>query len=92
MGVSRRKCMRTTQKGQHESSVADLVNRDFTVSATDQFWVADITYVSTWAGFLYLSVFLDAFSRRIGGWAPAFTPSWSWMRWIWPCGSVVPRT
>jgi putative transposase len=37
--------------------------------APDTLWVADITYVPTWAGFLYLAVVLDAFSRRIVGWA-----------------------
>ncbi len=45
------------------------MNRDFTASGSNQLWVADITYIPTWAGFLYLSVVLDAFSRRIVGWA-----------------------
>jgi len=49
----------------------DLVKRDFAASALDQLWVADITYVPTWAGFLYLAVVLDACSRRIVGWAMA---------------------
>lgn len=69
MGVSRRKGVRTTTQSQHQSAAADLVNRDFTVFAPDQLWVADITYVPTWSGFLYLSVVLDAYSRRIVGWA-----------------------
>ena len=47
----------------------DLVRRDFTAEAPDQLWVADITYVPTYAGFLYLAVVLDAFSRRVVGWA-----------------------
>jgi putative transposase len=49
------------------------VERDFTASFPDRLWVADITYVPTWAGFLYLAVVLDAFSRRIVGWSMATT-------------------
>ncbi len=49
----------------------DLVRRDFASVAPDRLWVADITYVPTWAGFLYLAVVLDAYSRRIVGWAMA---------------------
>jgi putative transposase len=47
----------------------DLVQRKFSADAPDKLWVADITYVPTWAGFLYLAVMLDAYSRRIVGWA-----------------------
>jgi putative transposase len=47
------------------------VQRDFAAAAPDQLWVADITYVRTWAGFLYLAVVLDACSRRVVGWAMA---------------------
>lgn len=43
--------------------------REFAATAPNQLWVADITYVPTWAGFLYLAVVLDVFSRRIVGWA-----------------------
>jgi transposase InsO family protein len=49
------------------------VERDFTASVPDRLWVADITDVPTWAGFLYLAVVLDAFSRRIVGWSMATT-------------------
>jgi putative transposase len=49
----------------------DLVQRDFTAEGPDELWVADITYVPTGAGFLYLAVVLDAFSRRVVGWAMA---------------------
>ena len=51
----------------------DLVERDFTAERPNMLWVADITYIPTWAGFLYLAVALDAFSRRIVGWAMATT-------------------
>ena len=47
----------------------DLVERNFVAAAPHRLWVADITYIPTWAGFLYLAVVLDTFSRRIVGWA-----------------------
>ncbi len=68
-GVSRRKGCRTTIRNGDACPAPDLVERNFTVTAPDQLWVADITYIPTWAGFLYLAVVLDAFSRRIVGWA-----------------------
>lgn len=70
-GVSRRKAPTTTIRSQHERPVPDLVERDFTAEAPNQLWVADITYIPTLAGFLYLAVVLDAFSRRIVGWSMA---------------------
>jgi hypothetical protein len=45
------------------------VDRNFTATGPDQLWVADITYVPTWAGFLYLAIVLDVWSRRVVGWA-----------------------
>ena len=51
----------------------DLVDRNFTANRPNMLWVADITYIPTWAGFLYLAVVLDAFSRRIVGWSMATT-------------------
>ena len=71
VGVSRRRGVRTTRRGPDEHAAADLVQRNFTATAPDQLWVADITYVPTWAGFLYLAVVLDAWSRRVVGWAMA---------------------
>ena len=47
----------------------DLVERNFVAAAPNRLWVADITYIPTWAGFLYLAVVLGTFSRRIVGWA-----------------------
>jgi putative transposase len=47
------------------------VERNFAVDRPDKLWVADITYVHTWSGFLYLSVLMDAWSRRIIGWSMA---------------------
>lgn len=71
VGVSRRRGTRTTRRGPAEIPATDLVQRDFSATAPDQLWVADITYVPTWAGFLFLAVVLDAFSRRVVGWAMA---------------------
>ena len=70
-GVSRRKGSRTTVRCPEGCPAPDLVERDFTVSQPDRLWVADITYISTWAGFLFLSVVLDAWSRKVVGWAMA---------------------
>ena len=70
-GVSRRQGIRTTLRAQKGSTPPDLVKRGFTVCAPNRLWVADITYIPTWAGFLFLAVVLDAFSRRIVGWAMA---------------------
>ena len=68
-GVSRRKRPSTTIREKGARPAPDLVERDFNADEPDQLWVADITYVPTDAGYLYLSVVLDAFSRRIVGWA-----------------------
>jgi len=70
-GVSPRKWKRTTLRAKGVRPVPDLVDRDFTATGPDQLWVADITYISTWAGFLFLAVVLDVWSRRIVGWAMA---------------------
>jgi putative transposase len=69
-GVSRRK-FRTTVRDEAARPAPDLVDRQFTAAGPDRLWVADITYVPTWAGFLYLAVVLDAWSRRVIGWAMA---------------------
>ena len=70
-GVSRRKGHRTTRQDPAAQPAPDLVERNFAVTGADQLWVADITYIPTWAGFLYLAVVLDAWSRRIVGWSMA---------------------
>ena len=70
-GVSRRKGPRTTRRDAQARPVPDLVEREFHADAPDRLWVADITYVPTLAGFLYLAIVLDVFSRRIVGWAMA---------------------
>lgn len=70
-GVSRRKCIGTTRRDRGARAAPDLVERDFSADAPDQLWVADLTYVPTWSGFLYLAVVLDACSRYVVGWAMA---------------------
>ena len=71
-GVSRRKSTVTTVRDGARQA-PDLVDRNFTVDRPNMLWVADITYIPTWTGFLYLAVVLDAFSRRIVGWSMAIT-------------------
>ncbi len=56
-GISRRKRVRTTIRRPGARPAPDLVKRDFTADRPDQLWVADITYIRTWAGFLYLGRF-----------------------------------
>ena len=69
-GVSRRRGLTiTTRRAIDQRPAPDLVNRRFVAERPDQLWVADMTYVPTWAGFIYLSVVLDAWSRRVVGWA-----------------------
>jgi putative transposase len=55
-GVSRRKSARTTFRDERVRPASDLVDRNFHTDAPDRLWVADITYIPTWAGFLYLAV------------------------------------
>ena len=68
-GVSRRRWPRTTLRDPAQPPAPDLVARDFTAPGPDRLWVADITYIPTGAGFLYLAVVLDAWSPRVIGWA-----------------------
>ena len=70
-GVSRRRKGNTTRREPGAEAAKDLVDRDFSASAADELWVADITYVPTQAGFLYLAVVLDAWNRRVVGWSMA---------------------
>jgi putative transposase len=70
-GVSRRKRPSTTVREPRQRPAPDLVDRDFTAGGPNKLWVADITYVPTWTGHLYLAVVVDAWSRRVVGWAMA---------------------
>lgn len=68
VGAVRGKRIRTTIPDEAAVRPDDLVERNFTASRPNQLWVADLTYVATWAGFVYVAFVVDAFSRRIVGW------------------------
>lgn len=69
-GVSRRRgFVITTQRNARQRPAPDLVNRCFHTDGPNRLWVADMTYVPTWDGFVYLAIVLDAWSRRVVGWS-----------------------
>lgn len=68
-GVCRRRRVVTTQREIQSRTAPDLVERRFCAEGPNQLWVADITHIPTQSGFLYLAVVLDAWSRRVVGWA-----------------------
>ena len=70
-GETRRRWIKTTRRDRSARPAPDLVDRQFAADEPNQLWVADITYIPTWAGFLYLAVVLDVWSRKIVGWAMA---------------------
>ena len=71
VGVSRRRGTRTTRVDRNHRAAPDRVERQFRADAPDTIWVADVTYVPTWNGFVYLAIVLDVFSRKVVGWAMA---------------------
>jgi putative transposase len=71
VGVHRRRWTTTTVRDRDARPAPDLVQRDFAAAGPDRLWVADITYIPTWAEFLYLAIVLDAWSRQVVGWAMA---------------------
>ena len=72
VGASRRRSGVTTIRRDKEARPArDLVDRNFVAARPNQLWVADITFVPTASGFLYLAVVLDAWSRKVVGWSMA---------------------
>jgi putative transposase len=68
-GATLRRYIVTTQPDLQAQRAVDLVERQFFTEAPDRLWVADITYIPTWSGFLYLAMVLDVYSRRIVGWS-----------------------
>jgi putative transposase len=72
-GVVRGSKRRTTTPAEVDQRPADLVQRDFSAPAPNRLWVADLTYVATWAGFAYVALVIDAFSRMIVGWRVSTT-------------------
>jgi len=67
-GVRRGKAHKTTTPEPAAARPTDLVARDFSAERPNQLWVADLTYVATWSGFVYVALVIDAFSRFIVGW------------------------
>ncbi len=68
-GFQARRFVTTTVADPSANRARDQVDRQFTATGPDRLWVADITYIPTWAGFLYLAIVLDVWSRRVVGWA-----------------------
>ena len=67
-GIKRGQSCKTTIPDEVSEKPLDLVNREFVASKPDQLWVADITYVATWSGFVYVAFITDVYSRYIVGW------------------------
>lgn len=70
-GIRRDKKTRTTIPAKDGIRAGDLLNRDFTAPAPNRVWVADFTYVSTWAGFTYVAFVVDVFAQKIVAWHAA---------------------
>lgn len=70
-GVIRAKSPRTTRPAPETDRPADLVERQFTATAPNQLWVADITYIRTFSGWVYAAFVIDVFSRMVVGWQVA---------------------
>ena len=68
-GATLRRYIVTTQTDPEAPRPVDLVDRQFYTDGPDRLWVADITYIPTWTGFLYLAMVLDVYSRRVVGWS-----------------------
>jgi putative transposase len=68
-GATLRKYVVTTTSDPEAPKAIDLVERRFFADAPDRLWVADMTYIPTWSGWLYLAIVLDVYSRKIVGWA-----------------------
>ena len=67
-GVIRGRSIRTTSSNKAVTCPLDQVNRQFQAPAPNRLWLSDFTYVSTWAGFVYVAFVIDAYARRIVGW------------------------
>jgi len=70
-GAVRGRSCQTTISDDAADRPADLVNREFIATRPNQLWVADITFVATWTGFVYVAFIVDVYSRRIVGWRVA---------------------
>jgi putative transposase len=91
-GVRRGKARRTTTPDQGAPRPADLVERNFSAQRPNQLWVADLTYVATWSGFVYvaLSSMRSAATWSAGRPRGRCAPTWPWTPWRWPSGAGKP--
>lgn len=78
-GAVRGKKVRTTTPDPANDCPMDLVNREFAATAPNRLWVSDFTYVSTWAGFVYVAFVIDVYARRIVGWKASSVPTASFV-------------
>ncbi|AVH54515.1 hypothetical protein C4B68_00180 [Streptomyces dengpaensis] len=90
-GVIRVKSPRTTRPAAETARPAELVNRQFTAQAPNQLWVADITYIRTFSGWVYAAFVIDVFSRMVVGWqvTTSLTPTSPWTPWRWRYGAAA---
>jgi putative transposase len=73
----------TTRRDEREHPVPGLMPREFKADGLNRLWVADMTYVSTWVGFISLAIVLDGWNRRVEGWVigeQMGPPRWCWRR------------
>jgi putative transposase len=93
-GVVRGKTVRTTVGDEKAMRPADLVDRNFRAVAPNHLWVADLTYVKTHSGWVYVAFVIDVFSRRIVGWQASRSPAATWLStpWRWPSGRGAARS
>ena len=70
-GCIRGRRKRTTRRDLYATPAPDLLNRNVATAAPNKIWTADITYIHTWEGFLYLAFILDIYSRKVVGWSMA---------------------
>jgi hypothetical protein len=91
-GAVRGKTRRTTTPDATAARPADLVERDFSATRPNQLWVADLTYVASWSGFVYVALVVDASAASSWAGRPPgrCAPTWRWMRWRWPSGAARP--
>ena len=90
-GIPKRRFRRTTTSGHTLPVSPNLLCQDFTATGPNQRWVADITYISTGEGWLYLAVILDLYSRQVVGWRTSahFNATWFWRPSTWPYADAL---
>lgn len=77
-GIIRGRRHRTTIRAMDARRAPDLLDRDFSAEAPNRKWVTDFTYTRTWAGFVYVALVIDCYSRAIVGWHAATVRDTAW--------------